>query len=595
MANIISEITATSGYTGNSALGGSTAQPSGVTLDTKPLESLAHYVFFYNRNLHEEKRQDADARAKELAELAKFNPDNALPQDKKAALEAWNQIVTFGNDYARKPLTGSGKDNLKQLWDFKTKINGTLRLVDHVNKRAVSYQTQKAAIDARTDITEGQKELMVKDLDKLAATDVTVDIPTLPAFDMKIPEIGKAALDSLEVSTNIGNEIVSTSMDVFNPRRIRGQASAEVIGLNNLFVSPESEQYKTANEGQKRQYDFAAKSNNAFRFYKDAEVFTAQALNDEKYKTDGKIDPNKVISSNAVLAPIYKAAKEYKIWAANMRQQASKGVFVDHLGRNFKAVNPVSPEDFVDIDLDKPLSADDMLMVHKWAESPKLTIKSEKILSTDDEIQRRGQDLDYDAAMARIKAGENTPLPISDYQPFQSILSSVGGVNKQVPLNKLSTAQIGAINPTLLNEKGQLADDYKNMKVSIGSNGKEYGVFLFNEKGERKAAVSGDTQLGNFSGEMITPSSLLSNASSWLATFGKELKGQDAYRFQPDAFTNAFNNDVLKAEKNVKTGAGNNPAYYGDPANLESESGGVYRYKDGTRWEVKDGKLKPIK
>lgn len=152
-------------------------------------------------------------------------------------------------------------------------------------------------------------------------------------------------------------------------------------------------------------------------------------------------------------------------------------------------------------------------------------------------IQRAKIDQDEKEMNARIEAAKDklkkdgiAELP---FTPLPSILTSIGSYNKKVPLSSLPISMIAAINPNLIDEKGQLKkkneNDSKTEKIEVAIGKDKDGldkVFVYNDGS--KSVVP-----------QINESQLKSNAESWLATAAKERKGQEVYGYIDELYQKA--------------------------------------------------------
>lgn len=384
MADIIQEVSSANNYAGNAGLGG--AVLGGVTLDTKPIENLAHYAYYYNKSEHEQRQADADAKIKELADITAYDPNTAIEKDKPAAIEAYKNLIDYTSNYARQqPKTA--QDKLEQEWEYKKQIAQAQKTIRSATERAIAYNKRKSEINDNTSITQAQKDVLMKDLnDDVAKTDINTALPSENKFDQTIPKIKQATLQTFEVSTMYPDNNIQTKVDIANPTQMLREAQAEQTGLDSLFSGEHKEFFKA--------------SGNQYQVFNDAAAFLASAVANPKYKKpDGSIDFNAIQQANPLVHDVLSLATDFNKWSAGINAQAKAGVFTDRLGKNYKSITPVNPDDWFQIDLTKPITADQLIMLHKFQEAPKL-------LTTDETLQHTGEG-SQNARAAAAQSGEN--------------------------------------------------------------------------------------------------------------------------------------------------------------------------------------------
>jgi len=111
--------------------------------------------------------------------------------------------------------------------------------------------------------------------------------------------------------------------------------------------------------------------------------------------------------------------------------------------------------------------------------------------------------------------------------PFKSILTSIGDYNKPIPIANLAASQVAAINPNWVNKDGEINKDIeRHASITIGTDNEgNFGAWVYEEgmgAGSKKDFIRSDR--------------MNANAASWMATFGKERKGQDVYPYDVNSY-----------------------------------------------------------
>jgi len=155
------------------------------------------------------------------------------------------------------------------------------------------------------------------------------------------------------------------------------------------------------------------------------------------------------------------------------------------------------------------------------------------------------KELDGKLAAAKEKLTK-TGIAELPFTPLPSILTSVGAYNKKVPLSSLPISMIAAINPNLIDEKGQLKSKNENgnktanIEVAVGKDKDGLdNVFIYNDGNKQKITPQ------------VNESQLKSNAESWLATAAKERKSQEVYGYIDELYQKAKGTEKSSAAKNA--------------------------------------------
>lgn len=183
----VNEITSAAGYTGSAQLGGGLG--IGVTLDVTPMQRLANFTYYRDRDVWELKqKQDAEA-AKAIANIAAFDIASPLTPYSNSLKSQLEDIQTFVRDnpdalvYSRNP---------KKFTLLNEKINKFSTLRQSATASDAVFNARKAAIDKEPDARK--REVLRKELDLDVADhfkpgiDKTIGVTLKSAPELKLEE-----------------------------------------------------------------------------------------------------------------------------------------------------------------------------------------------------------------------------------------------------------------------------------------------------------------------------------------------------------------------------------------------------------------------
>ena len=547
----VNDIVNADSYSGVKELGGFGGKA--IKIDSRPLELLANYTFLYNKSQYDQRQKDADEKIKELAAITALDLNGTRPEDREKVLSQYEQLMKDAAARASEGSPKSPREKAEQKLKFDLKTKETIDAINAVNARAISYTDQKNKIANDINLSAKQKDIQLGQLDELFnKTDIHAPIPKLEKFNVKVPEVGKPLMKTVGTLVKTPNGVVDQTIGFFDPET---NMNASVAEANDLLLPPLP---SNATQLQKNEYEQKKAALGTNGIWQDAATALNAALADNKYKKeDGTIDLNAVKSDNPIAANILELANRWNDYAEKGKADATAGMYTDHVGNQISLLDIVSPDDFFTIDINKPLSAEQIIFLQKFADAAPDTKQSKYQFTgeantrlnilTDAETQRRGQanqlkiaQLPYEQIKLSAGSGSKT-VAEQPYNPLASIIASIGSLNKGVPLSDLSEAQIAAINPSYLDKDGNLTSEAKKKIVSVGVD--ENGNFSLFELGAGAEK--------NRREKSLNESKLLSNAASWLATGAKERKGQDAYLFDQGTFTSAIGKN--EQDKEVKS------------------------------------------
>lgn len=524
----INEIATGAQYTGDAAIGG--GYDVATEIDTKPLDNLAYYTMAFNKTKWDQKQKDVELQAEQLADMTAYDLTNSIPKFSKLVIDKYNELYSW---VQKNPTVLDFRNNQKGWLEYNKKKNEFENDLKDAKAQDIIYKAGMAEIEKEPDalkkadmlkrLNEEVEKVDLKTPIRIHQYDSTPaqlpeEVPTI-AFDRTVKDAGGAI-------------IIDRDFKVPNQRWINETSAAFSSGILGRKLDINSPEFKKLNADQqklaKEQHE-ARVASGFFAEEEQANILT-EALNVYK-DADGKIDINALIKSGKMPLGL-KSIVEYNMQMEQERKKIQSGVYNDNLGMAFgSGGDALDINDYVPIDIsDGVVTAEDIFKV-KLRSKAKATSYNTETRAYDD-----GSTARYNAETARINAtkpsgdGTKTNSP-EKYDPLGSIIASIGSLNKGVPLSELSIAQVAAINPNYLNEKGELKPGFAKKQISVGR-GRD-GTFTLFELGE-------DGKVKDRRVKEINESKLLSNAASWLSTGGKERKGQDAYLFDNNRYLSAI-------------------------------------------------------
>lgn len=243
----ISDITQGASYRGEAALGG--ALGVGVVLDTAPLQRLATFTYYRDRDMWEKKNADDKLAADKIAAITGFDitsPLKPFSEDLKNELASIQSYVRDNPDalvYGRNP---------QKFQELSNKINQFANKRKGATANDVLYNAQKSAIEKISD--PQTKELRRRELDVKVdrlfgeglerAYNTQIDaLPDLKPSDYEIPTAAITSRSFIDVDPNSNTEITVEYVDMddlISKSEITAASPAETVNVEGL--SPEEQQ-----------------------------------------------------------------------------------------------------------------------------------------------------------------------------------------------------------------------------------------------------------------------------------------------------------------------------------------------------------------
>ena len=563
----INAITNAAQYLGNSSLGGYI--PDAIELDTKPIQQLMAFTVMQNKSLWEQRQKDADDKVKELAELSQYDITNAQGKDKEMAVSALADLQRFAAQYAKKGVPRNPQQKIEQELELRIKTKEATDKIKALTARGIAYQSRLNAINNDAATNGAVKALKKDDLNK-EFNEGSWDTPlsSEEKYTVSFPELSKPVYTKNTTSVKDGNSILQQTVIFWNPGKNMEASTAQEVGFLQATTLREG-----ATDQEIREFKLRQATGGELKIFADSAKAVNEVLADPRYRNpDGTLNQKAVDSDNSVAGGILSLIDRSNQYNDELEQDIKRGVYVTRTGRQVNLANVIKEKDIIKIDKDKPLSARQILYLHSFA-AAQPDQKDEKIDFTGEDISAKNaetarQNIYLDAAVQRegqanafkiaklpyeqMKLSANgATLATQQYSPLASLIAASGGLNKPLDVNKLSKAQVAAINPSWIGTDGELTSEAKVARVSVGAvnqivdgsgnqKGLDYGVFILDSKG--KAVTS------------LNESNLLSNGASWITTNAKETKGQDVYEYDQDLLRKALGNNAAETKAGTSSG-----------------------------------------
>lgn len=407
------EIGASDNYTGNANLGGASAPV--FNIDSKPLELLSQYTFHYNKSVWDQKQAETNAKVKQLADLSNIHLNDLRGRDKEQASKEFNELLNYASDYARK-TPKNNEEKLQQELEWQTKLGAFNNNFDSGKNRAVSYYAHLNTIKQNIPDATTQDEA-IKQLNK-TFDDTTIDTPisAVPNFKIEkfgIPDPTQQKFTSVAI---MGNDNLKMKNGIYNPRINGGIADASIFAIAKAYPKQGTSEYDSLSDNEKAQADIQRTVTSDSKGLVDSANILNKAM--QPYIKDGKFDVDSFENDNAsntTLMNAYNGVKKFNEGMHDSYNQAINGYF-SNKGINIPLPPNINPNDFKYgfVDFAKGVTPNNLVQSGMYAKYTGDTFEAD-IQHTGEKndlikanitaaTTRRGQDLDYGAAMKRINA-----------------------------------------------------------------------------------------------------------------------------------------------------------------------------------------------
>lgn len=376
----ISEITNAASYRGDANLGGSSA--SGITIDSSPLQRLANFTYYRDRDLYETKQKEDAMAAKQIANIAAFDISTPLKEYSTVLKDQLAEIQNFTREnpdalvYSRSP---------KKFQELSEKVQKFQQARTAATSSDAIYNARKTAIDTEVDPAKRaimQKELQL-DVNDLFSSGVDQSLnqtlkstPQIKIEDYQVPTVGQT---KFQIIDQLPNSDIVNKITFTNPDDLRAKSEALVAGFGKQALdenaewfknlSPERQQIereKNGLSGARRQQltKVATNFNSALQSVKSANP--SLNLNEGNVRTGIKIIDDNISWAKAINSQI-----------GELNLLIADGKIKDPTGR-------VITEEFIPLNLEDGLSEAELVMMQTLQESKQPLYSIEKDIKSND-------------------------------------------------------------------------------------------------------------------------------------------------------------------------------------------------------------------
>lgn len=326
-----------SNYQGNAALGGGNFGI--IDVDTRPLDQLAQYTFYYNRELWNQRQKETDAKVAELASLADIQLNSLWGKDREQMVTEYGSLINYAKEYARK-MPKTEQERVQNEIDWQTKYGGFLNNYNSGKQRAISYQSNINQINQNLSNAKAQ-DIAVKQLNKrFNDTDITTPISGMPNYKIQqfnIPKHNTQKINSIVVAPNNNVDVERT---IFNPQHNVGVADRSLLLAEQVYPRKGTAEYANLSENEKNQADLQEAFPSEGKGWIDAVEPLNKALS--QYTINGVFKEKEFEednASNSVIMKPYFALKRLNEYSRQHYNEAINGEY-DDVGLGLKVPLP---------------------------------------------------------------------------------------------------------------------------------------------------------------------------------------------------------------------------------------------------------------
>lgn len=477
----IGSITQGSSYTGNAALGGGLAIAA--VIDTTPLQRLATFSYYRDRDMWNKKNEDDKDAAAKIAAMSAYDINSPLKpfsEDLKKSLQSIQEYVRNNPDslvWSRDPEKFAERE--KMINDFLNKRKGA-------TANDVLYNSAKAQIEKISD--PRQRDLRRRELDSRVdklfseglerAYNTQMDaLPDLKESDYKIPSVAYTSRSFVDVGPNNNLEVNVEYGDPDNlltQSEILAASPANEIDVNSpqfQNLSPEEQKLELEKQqlyGSKR----AAIQKVASDFKSLLDQWKAANPNIDLNTIDPTVLPDGTLEDNIRSAILINKQID------ELNGYVSQGKILDKNG--FTRDRPYSK-----ININDGLSEAELIMMKSIQENGNTLIKKidKNLTYTGDQTRRQGQLLDFQASQFRASSGD--PLKAAIENPAKMMGQHIDRVKNFYNSNKAGTGVLKV-------RFDALDDDTRKALGITDSEAKSQKKYvIYNRDGSVKVGVDG--------------------------------------------------------------------------------------------------------
>lgn len=324
----IGQIAQGASYTGNAALGGEI--DFGITLDPNPIQRLATFTYYAERDKWEKKNADDALAAKQIASLAAYDTSSPLKPYSEDLKKELSDIQTFVRENPDALVYSRNPDKFQELNERMNRFNNKRK---GATANDALYNAAKAKIELipNKQDRDAQLELLdlnVKGLFKNGLADAYEQqiqlSPELKPQDYKIPDI--PLTEDFTITKN-PNDIEITGLKFIDVSRLQPMADAVYFGLGQ-GLDESTPEFKALSEDEKKRARVEARVTGRTRATLDNIATSVNSLIEQSKAGNPDLKvmdiPDNVLAKNSSIGGVISLAKDFNATMDKINAAAGK-------------------------------------------------------------------------------------------------------------------------------------------------------------------------------------------------------------------------------------------------------------------------------
>lgn len=324
----IGQIAQGASYTGNAALGGEI--DFGITLDPNPIQRLATFTYYAERDKWEKKNADDALAAKQIASLAAYDTSSPLKPYSEDLKKELSDIQTFVRENPDALVYSRNPDKFQELNERMNRFNNKRK---GATANDALYNAAKAKIELipNKQDRDAQLELLdlnVKGLFKNGLADAYEQqiqlSPELKPQDYKIPDI--PLTEDFTITKN-PNDIEITGLKYIDVSRLQPMADAVYFGLGQ-GLDESTPEFKALSEDEKKRARVEARVTGRTRATLDSIATSVNSLIEQSKAGNPDLKvmdiPDNVLAKNSSIGGVISLAKDFNATMDKINAVAGK-------------------------------------------------------------------------------------------------------------------------------------------------------------------------------------------------------------------------------------------------------------------------------
>lgn len=373
----INQITSGSSYTGSAQLGG--ALGVGVTIDSSPIQRLATFTYYRDRDLWEKKNADDKLAAQQIANLAAYDTSSPLKPYSEDLKKELSDIQTFVRENPDALVYSRNPEKFQELNDRMNKFNNKRK---GATTNDALYNAAKAKIELipNKQDRDAQLELLdlnVKGLFKNGLADAYEQqiqlSPELKPKDYKVPAI--PLTEDFTITRN-PNDTEITGLKYIDASRLIPMADAVYFGFGQ-GLNENTPEFKALSEDEKKRARIESRITDKTKASLDSIAASVNGLIQQSKAGNPDLKvmdiPDNVLAKNSSIGGVISLAKDFN---ATMDK-----------------INAVAGKTYPHINFDDGVSPTELIVLQTYGENKEAFLSEIKptVQQTDNAIQGRSQ------------------------------------------------------------------------------------------------------------------------------------------------------------------------------------------------------------